>query len=389
MVAIFLLIAGLGMYLVPKLVAQVQQLIVDMPGYIQSLAHHFNFDLSYITHWLQDAAQSPLQTGDDGQSVDYTSLAARVVSWLGVGIGVIGSTIGYVTYLGVAAVVVAFCFFFFLWKWPSITSWFVPFIPVKRRDHALEILRKMDASVYGFIRGRLIQSTVIAIVLSVGWSPLFADVPYFLLLGIGGGLLNLIPYAAVVAWPIAVLLAWLDSLSGGTVMVAVPPDALAAAHSAAAALMPGLAGPPAMGAMSVAAIPSVVQATPGFDLWGVLIWPSVIYFIAQGLDGWVVEPTVQGKATNLDPLTVLLAVLVGGSTAGLLGLLIAIPTAACVKILGQEVFLPTLRQWAAEGGQAPPEPAEQTRSQKQIQSAGSAHTTNSRPSSTTHPSSGE
>jgi predicted PurR-regulated permease PerM len=222
-----------------------------------------------------------------------------------VGYEVIASTIGFATYMTLAVVIIAFCFYFFVWKFRSITSWFVPFIPQSHRRQTLRVLKLMDRSVSGFIRGRLVQSLVVAIVLSVGWSPLLADVPYYLLLGIGGGLLNLIPYAAVVAWPLAMLLAWLDILAAG-------------------------------------------QVSYGLDVWHVFILPTLVYLVAQGLDGWVIEPLVQGKVTNLEPATVLLAVLIGGSLAGLLGMLIAIPTAACLRILAQEVVLPKLKQWAAE-----------------------------------------
>ena len=61
----------------------------------------------------------------------------------------------------------------------------------------------------------------------------------------------------------------------------------------------------------------------------------------------MVEPIVQGRVTNLDPLTVLLSVLVGGALAGLLGMVLAIPIAACIKILSQEVLVPRLREYAA------------------------------------------
>ena len=62
----------------------------------------------------------------------------------------------------------------------------------------------------------------------------------------------------------------------------------------------------------------------------------------------MVEPLVQGQATNLDPLTVMLVVLVGGTLAGLLGMLLAIPLAACEKILSREWLLPKLRDVAAD-----------------------------------------
>ncbi|MFW6059862.1 MAG: AI-2E family transporter [Phycisphaeraceae bacterium] len=314
LLAVLVVILGLTAYLVPKVVLQVQDLIQSVPEYVenvaersqylQDLAAEYDIETADLAQTMRDAAQAWLvgAIGEDG-SLDVTGIAQKIVAVLGVGLGVIGSTIGYVTYIAVAVVVVSFCFFFFLWKWPAMVGWFVPFIPAQRRERALEILGKMDASVSGFIRGRLIQASVVALVLSSGWW--ITGVPYFLLLGIGGGLLNLIPYAAVVAWPLAIGLAWLD-----------------------------------------------VLGADGFSFWWVVFWPSMVYFLAQGLDGWVVEPLVQGKATNLDPLTVLLAVLLGGSIAGLLGLLIAIPTAACVKIFAQEVVLPKLRRWAAQGGDA-------------------------------------
>jgi len=96
----------------------------------------------------------------------------------------------------------------------------------------------------------------------------------------------------------------------------------------------------------------------GFSIWAVFVAPSLAYLVVQALDGWVVEPLVQGRATNLDPLSVLLAVLVGGALAGLAGMLVAIPVAACAKILGQEVVVPRLRELAGrqheagEGGEA-------------------------------------
>lgn len=314
MVGVCLLIAGLLLYLVPKLITQGKDLFNALPDYIQQLAGKLNINLTHLVQLVQERATSqfaattqPTGAAESGagtaQSIDLSAVAASLVKWLGAGFEVIGSTLGYATYLVLAIVIIAFCFFFFLWKFDAITGWFLPFVPESKREHTLDIIRKMDASVSGFIRGRLIQATSVAVVLSVGWS--IAGVPYWLLLGVAGGVLNLIPYAAVVVWPIAILLAWLDSMTGGT------------------------------GA----------QAT--FSFWHVLIWPTVVYMIAQGLDGWVVEPLVQGKATNLDPLTVLLVVLVGGSVGGLLGLLIAIPTAACVKILAKEVFLPQIRAWAS------------------------------------------
>lgn len=229
--------------------------------------------------------------------LDWGQVAQFLLSSLDVGVGVVGSAISLTSYVALCVVIIAFCFFFFSWKLDKLIAWFVPFIPAEHKNEVLGVIVQMDKSVAAFIRGRLVQALVMAVVLSIGWW--IAGVPSWLLLGVLSGLLNLVPFAAVVGFLAALVLAVVDSVAGG-----------------------------------------------GFSIW-VLVWPTVVYVFAQGLDGWVVEPIVQGKATDLDPVSVLLAVMIGGALAGLLGMLIAIPTAACIKILSREVILPRLRKVAA------------------------------------------
>ena len=49
----------------------------------------------------------------------------------------------------------------------------------------------------------------------------------------------------------------------------------------------------------------------------------------------------------LAPLQSFSSFFIGGSVAGVLGMLLAIPAAACIKIFFEEVVLPPLRRWAA------------------------------------------
>lgn len=233
------------------------------------------------------------------QKLDGSVVAAWAMRSLDIGVGLVGSAISFTTYLALSAIIILFCFFFFSWKFDAILAWFESFIPRSSHDHTLDMLRKMDLAVSSFVRGRVIQSLVMMVVLVIGW--LWADVPYWFLLGVITGVMNLVPFLPAVGWIVAVVLTVMATLTTG-----------------------------------------------GDFSFGLIVWPSVVYFVAQGLDGWVVEPFVQGKATNLDPLTVLLVVLIGGTLAGLLGMLLAIPLAACMKILSQEMILPKLRGMAAE-----------------------------------------
>ena len=239
------------------------------------------------------------------RQLDGSVIANWAMQSLDIGVGLVGSAIGFTSYLLLATVIIAFCFFFFSWKFDAVLIWFKPYIPESSRAHTLDMLRQMDLAVSSFVRGRLIQSLAMMLLLIFGWY--LVGVPYWFLLGVLTGVLNVVPFLPMVGWIVAVLLTVMTAVAGG--------------------------GDPA-------------GTGQGFT-FGLILWPTVVYFIAQGLDGWLIEPVVQGKATNLDPLTVMLVVLIGGALLGLAGMLLAIPLAACLKILMREMVLPKLKLMAA------------------------------------------
>ncbi|MCC6580852.1 MAG: AI-2E family transporter [Phycisphaeraceae bacterium] len=311
---------SLAIYIVPAAAAQGRQMFDDIGGFAQK---HWHVVSPYIDRMAEyagygapatttdgDAATQPAATQpavdaqtftrllDQARNMEWGNVTKIVMSSLGAGVGIVGATLGTMAYLALAGGIVLVCFFVFSWRFDAMMAWFVPLIPLNAREESLRIIAKMDRAVAAYVRGRLIQAAVMGIVLSIGWK--LAGVPYWMLMGLVAAMLNLVPYAASLAWLSAVGLTVIHALGG-----------------------------------------------PVGLTWGVFVWPSVAYFAAQSIDGWIVEPVVQGKATDLDPLTVMLVVILGGTLMGLLGMLLAIPTAACVRILMQEVVLPKWRAYAA------------------------------------------
>jgi predicted PurR-regulated permease PerM len=64
------------------------------------------------------------------------------------------------------------------------------------------------------------------------------------------------------------------------------------------------------------------------------------------VETWVITPLVQGEAANLHPIVVLVALIIGGTVAGIIGLILAIPVTASARILFSELALPRIRRWA-------------------------------------------
>ena len=190
-----------------------------------------------------------------------------------------------------------FFFFFFVSSgWPSVKQHLQELIPVEQHDKTLEILGKMDRAISGFIRGRVTIALLQAGFYSVGFW--LIGVPAPLILGPAVAFVTIIPYAGLLMVPLVVVLLWLEG------------------HT-------GLRG----------------------STWWILLAPLVWYQIAQALDDYVLTPLIQGKSTDLDTPAILFASIGGGILFGFFGLLVAIPLAACAKILVKELVLPRYRAW--------------------------------------------
>jgi predicted PurR-regulated permease PerM len=93
---------------------------------------------------------------------------------------------------------------------------------------------------------------------------------------------------------------------------------------------------PTIGAILGAAAAAVVAAFVGLPQF----IATVVYFIVyQQIENYLIQPRVMGRTVEISAPVVILAVLIGGALLGVLGALLAIPTAAIVMILVRELFL--------------------------------------------------
>ena len=75
-----------------------------------------------------------------------------------------------------------------------------------------------------------------------------------------------------------------------------------------------------------------------------IVWIAFI-IVWQRVEDYVVQPLVYGRAVNVNPLVTIISLLVGAELLGILGVLLAIPTAAAVQIILRE-------WWSARGPKA-------------------------------------
>ena len=150
--------------------------------------------------------------------------------------------------------------------------------PESHRAEVSYIAGKVGGALGSFVRGQLLVAVLVGIASSIGmWA---IDLPFWLLIGILAGALNLIPFLGpIVGGALAVLVALLNS-----------------------------------------------------DPWQAL-WAVVIFTLIQQVDNHLITPMIQRTRVHLSPLVIVLSLVVGGSLAGLLGVLVAVPVAAAIRIL--------------------------------------------------------
>lgn len=69
-----------------------------------------------------------------------------------------------------------------------------------------------------------------------------------------------------------------------------------------------------------------------------LLWVTILYFIIQRLENNLFVPIIMKKATGLNPVVVILAMLIGNKFLGIIGIIISIPLAAILSIFLEDIL---------------------------------------------------
>ena len=214
--------------------------------------------------------------------------------------GVLTTALEFLT-IGFLTALIPFYFWFFSVSFPSAIAKLRALIPEKHREGTVKLIVEMDHAVSGFVRGRIVISLIMAIMFAIGWK--VCGVPYAITLGLVIGLFSVVPYLSAVGLPIAIGLLIVDQL--------------------------------------------VLPEEARMSWMWIVLGPSLVYAIVQLLEGYVLIPVIAGRATDLGPVSIFVAVLAGAALAGVYGMLLSIPVAACLKIYGREVIMPRVKAWSS------------------------------------------
>ena len=261
-----------------RFIADFPKLAADLDAQLQRLGEfyaHLQIPIA-IREWI-DSVTAGIGSGGGGGGLDLTVFLPLVTG--------AGSLIGLVFGYLILPVWVAYI----LKDKVLLVSNFDQALPASWRFDVWAIIRTVERIFGQWVRGQLILGFSVGVLTFIGLTilsqlvdPIFGR--YAILLSIIAGVLELVPII-------------------GPIISAVPAVLLAA----------------------TAGIAAVVAAL-------------VMYTLVQQLENNFLVPKIQGTAVELHPAAVMFAIIVGGSLAGLLGAILALPMAAAFRDVVRYLF---------------------------------------------------
>ncbi|MDU0203441.1 MULTISPECIES: AI-2E family transporter [Paenibacillus] len=191
----------------------------------------------------------------------------------------IGSTISMLF----IAFIVPFVAFYIMKDFQIIEKTALAIVPKEHRKKTVKLLIDIDTALGNYIRGQLLVCVIIGGLAYLGYW--LIDMPYALLLASVVAVFNIIPY-----------------------------------------LGPFFGAAPAI----------IMASTISLKM---VLFVAIVNLAVQILEGNVISPQVVGKKLHMHPLVIIFALLVGGEVAGIVGLILAVPFFAVMKVIIQHVFL--------------------------------------------------
>lgn len=270
------------LYLIPLLHKQMNEFIEFFPkiiGWMQQvllpkLEAAFNLE-------IQQPDMQVLQE----KLIQHWTKATDLVTMISIkffqsGVTVIGWVVNFFLVIVVA--------FYLLRDWHACMNAVVQVIPKSMRAKVLGFFSKADEVMGSFLRGQLTVMLALGLIYALGLT--LIGLKFSVILGVGAGLLSIVPYLGSIVGILAALLVALFTSQD----------------------------------------------------WMMLVWVALVFGIGQSIESMILTPMLVGDKLGLHPVVVIFAVLAGGQLMGMVGVLLAIPVAAILAVILREPVL----EWA-------------------------------------------
>ncbi|MDM5337772.1 AI-2E family transporter [Fictibacillus enclensis] len=270
-------LAAIGLFVLlsyavgPVLQRQINSLIHNTPGLIDAIRGKV-VELQN-NEWVNRILENSQFSVND--------ISDKVTNYLSKSASMIGTSvtnfIGVLTNIIMVFVTVPFILYYMLKEGEKAPKMVLRLLQPTQRKNGTKILADMDMALSSYIQGQILVSICVGILLYIGY--LIIGIDYSLLLTVIAMFTNVIPFLGPI----------------------------------------------------IGVIPALIVAV--IDSPFMIVKVLIVMVIAQQIEGNIISPQVMGKKLDIHPLTIISILLVSGSLGGLLGLILAVPVYAVLKVI--------------------------------------------------------
>ncbi|PLR82807.1 AI-2E family transporter [Bacillus canaveralius] len=277
---LFLIIIGvltiLIVSVIPFLRDQVLSLIYSFPQYARDVE---SMTKQILGSEFVNQAQRTLNINVADLSNNLSRQATTLIenTWTG-----IGSFVGAVKDFILAVITLPFILFYLLKDGDKLPKYIRSLLPVSLRKQTATVMQEMNNQISSYIRGQIIVSFCIGILLFIGFLTIGLD--YASLLALIAAFTSIVPY-----------------------------------------LGPAIAITPAL---------IIAIVTSPFMLLKLII----VWTIVQLIEGKFISPQIMGRNLHIHPITIIFVILTAGNLFGVVGILLAVPGYAILKVIITHLF---------------------------------------------------
>lgn len=260
-----------GIFFIPELAQNIRELMETLPelvGRYESIFNNFIFSIN-SSKWSDQVKEVILNEIEDG----IEAVQDLLVKVLENGLNIVMDIVRIIVDFTIAMVIT----YYIIKDGDKFRDYILFLLPRGWRAGAIDLGKKISRILAGFIQGQLMTALIVGVLETIGL--MLVGMKYPLVLGMIGGLANIIPYFG-----------------------------------------------PYIGAIPAIAIALTISPLK-------VAWVAGVFILIQQIDNNFISPKMIEGKLSLHPVATILAVLVGGEFFGITGMLLAVPVMAILRVL--------------------------------------------------------
>ncbi|MDQ0228393.1 AI-2E family transporter [Metabacillus niabensis] len=261
---------------IPFLRDQIMSLVTKFPYYVKDVE---KLTKDIVGSQFINEAQKTLNINVPDLVSNVSEHVTKILNstWLGIGVFV-----GAVKDFLLALIILPFVLFYLLKDGKKLPKYILTFLPVPLRNQSFSVMKEINTSISLYIRGQIIVSFCIGILMYIGF--MIIGLEYASLLALIAAFTSIVPY-----------------------------------------LGPAIAITPAL---IIAIVTSPIM----------LLKLIVVWTVVQLVEGKFISPQIMGRNLHIHPITIIFVILTAGNLFGVVGIILAVPGYAVLKVIATHLF---------------------------------------------------